>query len=398
MSAERSPLLERIRRLDPPWRLLLVSLRRGDALTTFFQEFSLSPGEWKQWLNLNIQHAVLPLVYRRFRDEGLLRHVPNSIKQRMQKLYLANISGNMRKINDLQKFCREIRERGLSILLFKGPASSQLAYRDPALRTYTDIDVVIRPRELEPVLEVLEEKGFSLSVDPTTRIRRYLHQTGRDFSASRGTMYLDFHQRITKGPAFFSLPVEVWQNTRILDIQGYGFQTFSLEDTVVFLAIHCAKDGWNSFKTLHDLARLIRISPLDWDRVFRLAAVFKSRLILKIALYFTTELLGESLPGEVRRRLEGCPRAQRKFWFFSRRLFARRFRLDLMTWYATIPRCLDTPVARLRFYAWFLTHPSPMLHQGFFKIPAPLFSIYPLLAPFYMVFQYRRERSRGKGL
>lgn len=389
MNLSKKTILQQICQLDIPLQLLFLFLRKDHSCGDFLRSKSISRYNWTVFRNLSLRFGVLPLIYQRIIRDKLKGYFPPELLLDLKKKYIGNLTRNISLIHQLHKVYYAFQSNKIPVLLFKGPASSQLAYRDPALRTYSDIDLIIPPSHFKETVYLLKELDFTFALDWTPKMLAYINNTGRDFNASKNILHLDIHQQVAKGPKFLRLPDKIWERTRDLDIQNHTFQTFSLEDTVVFLSLHCAKDGWSSFKTLSDLGAIIESFGLQWDIIFKIASSSQSQLILKIALYFILEYFGVSLPADVRQRVYNCSLTQKYFHFFSQRLFNHNFSLDIITWYSTIPKCVDSKIARLHFYSWFLTHPSPTIHRGFFKLPYPFFFLYQFFAPFYMAYKYK---------
>src|SRR5262249_51860250 len=67
--------------------------------------------------------------------------------------------------NQLAALLALISRRGIPILPFKGPLLAHSAYPDPTLRPCLDLDVLVHPDDVEPMLACLSEAG-------------YLHQAG----------------------------------------------------------------------------------------------------------------------------------------------------------------------------------------------------------------------------
>ena len=371
-------------------RLMLLAIRNDNSLKLFLSNSSASSDDLKKFMKVLLRFGLLPIVYKKLQKENLLKFFPETIKDDFKKLYFNNVARNLQLLTRIEKIYSILKANNIDALIFKGPASSMLAYNDPALRVYSDLDLMILPDDFGKLLSVLKKSDFILPEIDKPKILDYIKKTFRDFSASSGNLYLDIHLQIAKGPAFFLLSNEQWKNQQSFMINKTSCSTFSIEHTIIFLSIHCAKDGWSSLKTLVDLAQLLKInSDIDWDKLILIAKEFKAFYILKIALNFINDFTGAALPEEINRTISDCEKTQRLYKKFYLRLFDNQFNLDILTWYTTIPKCLDTKIASYRFYWWFLTHPSPSLHPFLFRIPKVLFFLLPICTPAFLIYKYK---------
>src|SRR5262249_31738519 len=63
---------------------------------------------------------------------------------------------------------RGLVEAGLDPIVLKGPALGNLIYPDPALRTFGDLDLMVRERDVPATHRALLAQGFAAQHDPAT--------------------------------------------------------------------------------------------------------------------------------------------------------------------------------------------------------------------------------------
>jgi hypothetical protein len=391
MTKPKSLILDKIDKQEIPLRLFLYAIREDDTLVDFLKKTTVKRQDLQEFRNLTVRFGLLPQIYLKLLSKNISQTLPKDFLSALKSNYYRHLAGNLRLLAALDKIDRIFSENKIQTILFKGPASSYLAYNDCLLRSYSDIDLMIKKNDLIKIHKLLKENGFIFPIPSSRRILTHIRNTGRDLNASREILHLDIHQQIAKGPHYFRIHTATWDRKIKIKINNRHYFTFSIEDTIHHLAIHSAKDGWNNCKTLLDLGQLIRMKGIDWDYLVKLAEGSKTLLILKIALRFLPDFFNISLPAQALALIEGCNKTERQYTNFYNRLFKNKFQLDILTWYSTIPKCLDTQIASISLYLWFLTHPSPQLHPKFFKLPQPFFSIYKFFAPFYLTFQYKNK-------
>ncbi|MFO7751219.1 MAG: nucleotidyltransferase family protein, partial [Desulfobacteraceae bacterium] len=303
---------------------------------------------------------------------------------------MENTARNMRMVNDLERICSELDRQGLSYIAYKGPVGGMLGYNDIALRQFSDLDLMIRHQEFDRVLRFFGEMGFDIPQGSRKKVIDYTGKSWRDIGASKGNLHIDLHQMMAKGPCFFRPFDETWENCVGVKLNRDTVQTFSIEDSLVVHSINNAKDGFSSLRQFRDIAGLMQeAGDIDWDRVVLIAEKRKSLTILLVSVKLAHLFCGAALPESIRVLTERRS-VERKVKFYVDRLFSTGFNVDILSWYLTVPACLDTVLSKFRFYAWFASNPAPQVHPEMFRLPGYLFFLFPVLQPFNLLFRYGR--------
>jgi hypothetical protein len=110
-------------------------------------------------------HRVLPLLAHRLEQHGRLSTLAGAERARL-------IAGRsrVRELNGLLFLCatrllHTAGARGISPLVLKGLLLADSYYPDPSTRPMGDLDLVAPPGELGPLVQALEESGFSRVLD-----------------------------------------------------------------------------------------------------------------------------------------------------------------------------------------------------------------------------------------
>ncbi len=81
--------------------------------------------------------------------------------------------------------------------------------------------------------------------------------------------------------------------------------TFSVEDALIVLSLHGAKDFWERFSWIADISELIQRYPnLDWGVTIERAKVLQAERMLHVALLLAINLMETPLPDEILLRLK----------------------------------------------------------------------------------------------
>lgn len=158
---------------------------------------------------------------------------------------------------------------GLDHLLLKGVPLALRTTGDPLGRGPGDVDVLIRPGQLDEALDRLLAAGWhcrdGYTVDRATWAWRYQRWSSYEVALEGASGDVDLHWRLdpTHGglPGFDSL----WLRREEVTAGGTTVTAPGPADTVAHVLRHAAKDGWNSLRGLVDVHRLAR-DPSGWPR------------------------------------------------------------------------------------------------------------------------------------
>jgi hypothetical protein len=259
--------------------------------------------DWDLLLSLAERHAVVPLLYRHLCASGAVR-IPADFDQRLRRLYFGSVSLAMFLTEELRRVLRVLSDRGIEALAYKGPALAVHLYGDVSLRTFRDLDLVVRPRDFAAARAALEGAGFRRREVLTPAQDRAAQATECDealIHGERGTL-VELHWAVS--PPYFAFPLstdELIARAVPIDILGFPAVAPCREDLVLLLAMNGTKDLWTRIEPACLLAELLRSDPApDWPTVLSRARTVHGERMLGLGLRLAAELLGAPLPPSVR--------------------------------------------------------------------------------------------------
>src|SRR5262249_23760549 len=140
-------------------------------------------------------------------------------------------------------------------------------YGDASLRSSSDLDILVSPRDLEAVSAMLVSLGYGSNDSPTGRYDRLHTHNIFFYHRELPPVELHFHLLVTFGttlPADTFLSRSFPYQTR----EGPVCHVLSAEDEVFYLCLHAAHHEFARFSWLYDIRTLLRMHPaLDWGAV-----------------------------------------------------------------------------------------------------------------------------------
>ncbi len=279
---------------SPEFELLLAccqSSRDGHRLIQALQ----SPIHWDSVLRLSEHHRILPALHSAVYGR---EDVPAGIQSALRSRFQTNAMKALRFTAELARVTRAFADSGIEVLAHKGPALAQLLDRDPALRQFGDLDLLVRSGDVARSRLVLRQLGYEPQLQLSPRQEKaYLH-SGYEyvFGLNDDRNLIELQWRIL--PRFYAIEFDMdamFERSIEIQIEGFRVRILCSEDLMLVLCVHAAKHGWAQLGMLRDIATLADLG-LDWEWVRAEARRLGIFRILLVSLLLARDLLSCPLP------------------------------------------------------------------------------------------------------
>jgi hypothetical protein len=196
---------------------------------------------------------------------------------------------------------------GLRPVVVKGAALGVLAYGNPLLRPFDDVDVLLAPAERATALRLLESIGWRDSRGSPPLAQLHLLRTTEDL-ALRHPAHFAGVELIDAGGILRAAEPGREADLCLVPFELHGTAALAPGPVEHFLycAAHGGKHGWTRLVWLADLDRLASgFSDGDWDRVVALAKARRLTRLLALGCILAESLLGTPCPPEALGRWRG---------------------------------------------------------------------------------------------
>jgi hypothetical protein len=349
--------------------------------------------DWSNLIAAATAHAILPLLYHHL-NEVCPNETPTSQMQSLRSAFELNVRRNLFFATELLRILAEFTAGGIASIPWKGPGLAAAVYGDLALREFWDLDLLVPQRDIQRAQEVLSTIGY------TARFRsdlagRYMGQY--PFFSARGGLFLELHSELTL--RHFPRPVDfspLLERMGTVPIGGTSVPNLSVEDNLIFLCMHGAKDFWARLSWVCDVSELLgRFPEIDWDTVQRRSADLGVARMVRVGLALASELLDAELPQEVRRKVEADATACRLACEISARMFPTPPQyFGLAEQFIFRVRTAENLKQGLRYGARLALAPTEE-DVLFYELPRSLSFAYPLLRPIRFLRSRFALRSRN---
>ncbi len=261
--------------------------------------------DWDDLARRASSHGVQGWLARELRARS---GVPRDFQLGLQSAALKTAGNHHHLLEEATSTLSLLETAGIEGLVLKGPAVVERYYGDPTLRPYGDVDVLVRPGELERALSCLEAAGYVLADRNweflVEDLRGQLHLT-----SPRGSV-LELHWHLVNGSrqrrTLRMSPEEMWDTVETADLGGLRCLTLPVEEEIAHLSLHAAMHGCNRLIWLLDLAAVLRtVDRPDWDRVARRLRRWRFARGGGFVMTLAAGWGGAGVPEEVLRELVG---------------------------------------------------------------------------------------------
>lgn len=240
-------------------RLLTLAIHGGVPSD---ESFSSINGE--ELFNLALQENVSSFLYPtliKYHEEIKL---DEQIMRRWKETTLIMATRQLHMFDGIRTIFDLFKANGIPAISLKGLVLKQL-YPQPELRNMGDLDLFIDETDIQKSIELLSTHAYQPNSkdlnDP-----KYMHIGMR----KPGAFSVEFHRTLWHPTKMKKRDnrlwcKHIWDNKRLLEIEGLQFTALSLEDEMINLVIHLARHLMDSGANLQQLCDIVLFINANWD-------------------------------------------------------------------------------------------------------------------------------------
>lgn len=178
------------------------------------------------------QHSVVGVVAYTLDKFDLFEN--EEVRQKFMHEYDRTVMNMLSREANAMSLCAELNKLGIDHILFKGMMVSA-AYPIPALRTYGDIDMIIREKDTEKLCEFMKSKGFDHSLTDAGVVNVF-HKAKEHYECHKNLNVSNL-----KDKSYFE---NLWENAVKVNDHTYSFEhNFHLCYLITHLEKHVYGSG-----------------------------------------------------------------------------------------------------------------------------------------------------------
>lgn len=217
----------------------LLTLLRGEPTQ------AISSSEWMTVLDLAEEENILPWTAACLSASG---PTDPDIAERLHEIRRTTQISAFLWTSALKSTLAEFHRRQIGVISLKGPWLAERLYGNASLRTYADLDLLVRRSDISRAESLLSEIGFV----PAGRRDDY------ERPWRRGSTTLELHHDV-ENPLTFDFHIEeAWQRAQPAEFHGVPAWLLAPEDERLFLCLHGARHRFASLRYILDLVFALR--------------------------------------------------------------------------------------------------------------------------------------------
>jgi hypothetical protein len=175
---------------------------------------------------------------------------------------------------ELVSILRALRTANIEAVALKGPAFAALSGDGLTSRELADLDVLIRPADIERSVRSLSSLGYECPLPPQAVASAWLPRATSELPlvARQGAVLLELHWSLT--PSWFPAPVtaeDVFATAGEREFVGFRMSWPHADQLFLIHAADGMKSGGSGVRWLADLLAILRADGIDWQRTRAMA-------------------------------------------------------------------------------------------------------------------------------
>jgi len=350
--------------------------------------------DWDRFIEDSCKHGVAPLIYLNFRKiDSELDVIPNQVLLRLKSAYYSNLRYNTLLFRELKKILDAFKSEGIQVIVLKGAALAELIYKNIALRPMSDIDILVKRKDLPTVDRILSQLQYSSSsyTPPSSQwhVKGWVEHIPPYVKIDDITIRVEIHLDIATHYEANIRAIDssrAWENALPATIAGIdNVLVLPLEELLIRLCLHASKHIYSGREGILmwwcDIAEVEKSyrGKIDWEYITRISKEYRIQAPVYHSLNFAREWLDAVIPENVLRELKP-PLLIISVEDFSRAIIEGR--QYLQAWVKSQASFLGTVDGisnklRCTFRILFPTKEF-MMHRYFLKRPILVYLYYPV--------------------
>lgn len=286
----------------------LASLLRAADFTE--ADFPISAEEWDAWEQSVIGHGVAALMLEA--AKRLRLELPEDVARRLRIEVSHATAAILHSDHELARVLAPFEERRIPVMLLKGAALHRLIYENPAHRPMGDMDLLLRPCDLDAGRKLLASLGY----EPGRALVRpdffptYHYEMDWSITIPR-PVRIDLHARPLRPMriAQFMNDDALWDGASAIRVGSSTAFVPRPALMLIHLCAHAAYHGFGRLIWLYDIHEYCRREgkAIDWDELLSRCRAWRLSLPVKRALARTGEFFGPVAPRDAMQELDRQP-------------------------------------------------------------------------------------------
>ena len=300
-------------------KLLLLCCRTeiGDKDRNKLIEIQINKIDWDCFLRKAREEGISPIVFLML--PGIVidkNNIPGYVTDELKKDYYLSAKKNILTLHVLGNILDVFNKAGLKVIVLKGAALAETVYGNLALRSMSDVDLLIKKEDLYRINEQLKGLGYfptDRSVDDVDFTSTYLTTLDyRNPFKNSPSFHIHWHfvnSTIPNESYIWQIKMEdIWRDAVRTNIANTETWVMSPHHLIIHLAEHALRVTHSLSKLSYfcDIDRSINYygKGLDWNLLVQDTIRFNLNKMVYTTLYFSRYFIEAKIPEDVLLKLK----------------------------------------------------------------------------------------------
>ncbi len=211
------------------------------------------------------KHQVLPLLYPVLSDCGLCSCISGESLEELRNASLFDGKEEESKYFNIRMILSGLYNANIPVIVLKGLVLREL-YPHPCLRTMTDVDLLVRPEDMDRAANVLKKMGYRADIDQDKHAA-YTHEFFSAIELHRSMEPLGMLEN------YDCFEEHAWKHAIPVNVSGVQVLSLERTDKMIYLVIHMASHIISSGFGLRQLCDFVLFieaykEKVDWCRFY----------------------------------------------------------------------------------------------------------------------------------
>ena len=259
--------------------------------------------EARALVDLAAAHAVQPLLAERLLTRGSASALPADIDATLRRVQWETSHRNARRLQQFAEIVTALQNRGIDVVALKGIHLVPLVYKRLAVRSMTDIDLLVRATDLRAAGDELQRLGYHASSPYLVAddYIPYFHHHLPPFHR-QGASPVELHWSLCRRGTSVSVDMPgLFDRAITARIGGVETRVLGTEDLLLHLVEHALyhHKGTVSVRACCDMSEILRSQPVQWDALVDRSRSWNIVAGTYLMLRLAQQALGAAVPVQV---------------------------------------------------------------------------------------------------
>ncbi len=273
--------------------------------------------DWNYIIDCSIKQGISPLFYWNLKKISNGKDVPSEVMKSLEKMYYSNLARNILLYDELSKILMAFQKAGIDTIVLKGAFLAEEIYKNIGLRPMSDIDLLIKEKDLQKTKMEL----IKLKYSATTIFQTKLHEQFEtvldnelSFMHQEKKIVIEIHWNIQPHHTPYKINInKFWNNTKTVKIAGINTLIFAPEDLLQHLCLHVDKhinlSTAPAAKPLRDYCDISEVTKhykdtINWRYLLQSSKDYRIEEPIFQGLFIAKEYFGAFIPEDTLNKFE----------------------------------------------------------------------------------------------